>query len=410
MQDILLCDLDSSARIKIEPTLAEFGILPPDQISTVQKLSLACPAIPTCGLAISESERALPRIIDELEVELKQLGLENEKLSVRMTGCPNGCARPYQSDIGLVGRSGEKYTVYVGGHLLGHRLNFVLKDLVPLSEIVPTLRPLLRLFKDERHPEETFGDYCQRLGAERLQFLLPKASGQKMKAPGVAKHLNGTGPGDANGKTRDNGLLIQAALQAGSGDGQGDLSGSKGGEDTAASSAAQGAGSISLERGPNSTFPPEPVGKQCEPGKTDALKRTERFLVGAVGEERTDYAFRYNSDGSVRETAIYFYGEDQRAAAAHTDLPLRRKAIYQGRVDPFRLHTARKLRDTRYVGLPGNEQKDFQVEYHADGTVAQSIVFYYDGDVRAGDAPSGAALRRAVAYEGQPDASSIPSE
>jgi sulfite reductase (ferredoxin) len=410
MQDILLCDLDSSARIEIEQTLAEFGLLPPEQISTVQKLSLACPAIPTCGLAISESERALPRIIDELEVELEQLELKNEKLSVRMTGCPNGCARPYQSDIGLVGRSGEKYTIYVGGHLLGHRLNFVLKDLVPLSEIVPTLRPLLRQFKDERHPEETFGDYCHRLGAQRLQLLLPKPSGQRLKAPGVAKHFNGAGPGDANGKTRDNGLLIQAALQAGAGDGQGALSGSTGRADTAASSAAQGTCSNSAERDPNSIFPPELVGKQREPGKTAALKRTERFLVGAAGEERTDYAFRYNSDGSVRETAVYFYGEDQRAAAAHTGLPLRRKATYQGRVDPFRLYTARKLSDTRYVGSPGNEQKDIQVEYHPDGTVAQSIVFYYDGDVRAGDGPSGAALRRAVAYEGQPDASSIPSD
>src|SRR2546422_6639862 len=113
----------------------------------------------------------MPGIIDQLEGELHRLGLDQEKIGVRMTGCPNGCARSYQSDIGLVGRSGDKYTVFVGGHLLGHRLNFMLKDLVPRDQIVPTLLPLLEKFKTERRPEESFGDYCQRQGAEKLQSL-----------------------------------------------------------------------------------------------------------------------------------------------------------------------------------------------------------------------------------------------
>ena len=105
----------------------------------------------------------MPALIDELEVELKRLGLEDEKLTIRMTGCPNGCARPYQSDIGLVGRSGDKYTVFVGGNLLGTRLNFELRDLVPLREIGPLLSSLLRYFKDNRQPTEPFGDFCQRV-------------------------------------------------------------------------------------------------------------------------------------------------------------------------------------------------------------------------------------------------------
>jgi sulfite reductase (ferredoxin) len=133
---------------------------------------MSCPAIPTCGLAISESERALPGIIDELEMILRELGLENEAIGVRMTGCPNGCARPYQSDIGIVGRSGDKYTLFVGGHVRGHRLNFELRDLTPRAEIVPTLRPLLEHFKDAREPGESFGDFCQRLGPVRLKALL----------------------------------------------------------------------------------------------------------------------------------------------------------------------------------------------------------------------------------------------
>jgi sulfite reductase (ferredoxin) len=173
LQDILLCNLGARERHEIERTLATFGILQPDQISTVQRYSMACPAVPTCGLAISESERVLPRLIDELEMQLRRLGLEQEKLSVRMTGCPNGCARPYQSDIGLVGRSGDKYTIFVGGNVLGNRLNFVLKDLVPFADIVPTLLPLLEHFKQERSVGEGFGDFCHRLGADKLRAWLP---------------------------------------------------------------------------------------------------------------------------------------------------------------------------------------------------------------------------------------------
>jgi sulfite reductase (ferredoxin) len=168
MQDVLLCDLAEGDKPELERMLAEYGITPAEQVSPVRRHSMACPAIPTCGLAISESERALPGILDELESALRRLGLADEKISVRMTGCPNGCARPYQSDIGIVGRSGDKYTLYVGGHVFGHRLNFVLKDLVLRNEIVPTLTPLLERWKREREAGEGFGDYCQRLGAERL--------------------------------------------------------------------------------------------------------------------------------------------------------------------------------------------------------------------------------------------------
>jgi sulfite reductase (ferredoxin) len=173
MQDVLFCGLPGSALPAVEGILGDHGVLRPERLSNVQKYSMSCPAIPTCGLAISESERALPGLIDELETTLKEMGLEEETLSVRMTGCPNGCARPYQSDVGIVGRSGDKYTVYVGGDVLGHRLNFVLKDLVPRAEIVATLRPLLRQFKAERRGGESFGDFCQRRGVEALRALLP---------------------------------------------------------------------------------------------------------------------------------------------------------------------------------------------------------------------------------------------
>jgi sulfite reductase (ferredoxin) len=129
---------------------------------------MACPALPTCGLAVTESERVMPSIVDQLEVALKKLGLENEVFTTRMTGCPNGCARPYNSDIGLVGKTKDKYTIFLGGRVLGDRLNFVYKDLVPTSEVVPVLEPIFGYFKEARQNGETFGDFCHRVGKDGL--------------------------------------------------------------------------------------------------------------------------------------------------------------------------------------------------------------------------------------------------
>lgn len=176
MQDILLCDLPPNAKPLINRLLTVYGITKPERLSLLQQHSMACPAVPTCGLAISEAERVLPNLVDTLEPELRRLGLDSKKIGVRMTGCPNGCVRPYQSDIGIVGRSGDKYTVFVGGNLVGSRLNFVLRDLVPFDQIVPTLLPLLELYKKERQPDEGFGDYCQRLGQEKCAALASQAS------------------------------------------------------------------------------------------------------------------------------------------------------------------------------------------------------------------------------------------
>jgi len=172
MQDMLLCDLPKTAKPLINRLLTVYGIAKPERIALVQTHSMACPAIPTCGLALSEAERVMPTLVDQLEEELRRIGLEKEKIGVRMTGCPNGCVRPYQSDIGIVGRSGDKYTLLVGGNLVGSRLSFVLKDLVPFDQIVATLTPVLEDYKRNRQDDEGFGDYCQRVGVEKLRLLV----------------------------------------------------------------------------------------------------------------------------------------------------------------------------------------------------------------------------------------------
>lgn len=174
-QNILLCDLDPGWRSDIEQILAEHGVPLVEQISNVRRLTFACPALPTCGLAITESERVAPALVAQLEAEIEQLGLASEEIGIHMTGCPNGCARPYNTDVGIVGRSldgktGEgKYTIFLGGNLIGTRLNTIYKDLVPQSQIVATLRPVLLYFKQSRQPGETFGDFCHRMGIEELQ-------------------------------------------------------------------------------------------------------------------------------------------------------------------------------------------------------------------------------------------------
>jgi sulfite reductase (ferredoxin) len=152
----------------LEEILRRQGVPLTENYSAVRRWAMACPALPTCGLAVAESERILPSMIDRLEVELQKLGLENEVFTTRMTGCPNGCARPYNSDIGLVGKTKDKYTIFLGGRVLGDRLNFIFKDLVPTDEVVPVLVPVLRYFKDARQNGESFGDFCHRVGNDAL--------------------------------------------------------------------------------------------------------------------------------------------------------------------------------------------------------------------------------------------------
>ncbi len=167
-QSILFTDIAAHDRQKLEEILRSHGVTLSSDISNVRRWSMACVAWPTCGLSITESERALPGVIDGLEAELAKYGLSSEKLTVRMTGCPNGCVRPYNSDIGLVGKAKDKYSVFVGGRLIGDRLSFVFKDLVLGDDLVSSLTPLFAYFKQARESEESFGDFCYRKGSHDL--------------------------------------------------------------------------------------------------------------------------------------------------------------------------------------------------------------------------------------------------
>jgi len=168
-QNLLLTDIADADRAKVEALLNEHGVVTnPDEIG-LYRYAMACPAMPTCGLAVAESERALPAVVAEIERELVSLGLGDAKISIRMTGCPNGCARPYMGDIGFVGRSADLYDLFIGGDWENTRLNKLFQSSVKTGSLVATLRPLFALWKAERATAETFGDYAHRVGFDHLR-------------------------------------------------------------------------------------------------------------------------------------------------------------------------------------------------------------------------------------------------
>jgi sulfite reductase (NADPH) hemoprotein beta-component len=162
-QNLLLVNVPESDRDGITKLLAEHGIAVENQASIIRRASIACPALPTCGLSLAESERAIPEILGRIEKLLAEVGIPNEEIIIRMTGCPNGCARPYAAEIGFVGRAPGKYALFLGGNEASTRLNWVYRETVKNEEIVNELRPLLTRFVQQRNGSERFGDFCQRV-------------------------------------------------------------------------------------------------------------------------------------------------------------------------------------------------------------------------------------------------------
>ena len=168
--NVILANVSESDKAALTTLLTEHGIKTENQASILHAAAMACPALPTCGLALAESERMLPGLIDRIEALCMEVGLAGEEIIVRSTGCPNGCARPYMAEIGFVGKSPGRYQVWLGGNTAGTRLNRIWKDVVKDEEIVNELRPVLARFRNEREKGERFGDWCQRV------FLKEQAS------------------------------------------------------------------------------------------------------------------------------------------------------------------------------------------------------------------------------------------
>ncbi len=170
-QDVLLSNIRPEDRDAIDAVLAGHGVVPATALSTFSRFALACPALPTCGLALTEAERVREPIVATLDALLRRHGLQDRRISLRITGCPNGCARSYSGDIGLVGRIPGHYAIYVGGDFDGQTLSFRLLERVPEAGLGDAFAPLFEAWAAQGLPEEGFGPFCTRMGHDALLAL-----------------------------------------------------------------------------------------------------------------------------------------------------------------------------------------------------------------------------------------------
>jgi sulfite reductase (ferredoxin) len=167
-QNILIIDVEDAERATIDAIFRDHGVGTSGGLDAFARNALACPALPTCGLSLAESERVLPAVLDGLRAAWAAAELGDGVPTVRMTGCPNGCARPFMGEIGIVGTSLDRYNVYLGGNPSSTRLNLLYREKIPAAEIGNVLAPLFASFAAGRLPGESFGDYCARARVEQL--------------------------------------------------------------------------------------------------------------------------------------------------------------------------------------------------------------------------------------------------
>jgi sulfite reductase (ferredoxin) len=171
-QNILIYDVSEKSRKDIQGILDRCGIKSETAIDPLERYAMACPAMPTCGLAITESERVMPGVLQRIRTLLEKLGMPEEHFVLRMTGCPNGCARPYMAELGFVGSAPEAYQVWLGGSPNQTRLAKPFEEKVPFNGLEAFLEPIFVCFKQGRSLGESFGDFCDRVGMEFIrQFV-----------------------------------------------------------------------------------------------------------------------------------------------------------------------------------------------------------------------------------------------
>ncbi|CAL26974.1 NADPH-dependent assimilatory sulfite reductase hemoprotein subunit [Staphylococcus carnosus] len=163
-QNLIIANVDEKDKPEIQKIIDNYGLTDGKNYSGLRRNSMACVAFPTCGLAMAESERYLPSLVGKIEDLLDEFGLSEEEITIRMTGCPNGCARPALAEISFIGKAPGKYNFYLGGSFKGDRLNKLYKENIGEKEILESLRPILEQYSKEREKGEHFGDFVVRKG------------------------------------------------------------------------------------------------------------------------------------------------------------------------------------------------------------------------------------------------------
>ncbi len=166
-QNIIIAGVPAAERPRIEAILREYGIENDASTTALRQNSISCVALPTCGLAMAESERYLPALLDKIDEIVVAAGLSRQSISIRMSGCPNGCSRPYLAEIALVGKAVGKYNLYLGASANGDRLDALYRENIGEAQIIEALRPVLNRYAKERRPGEAFGDFTVRAGVVR---------------------------------------------------------------------------------------------------------------------------------------------------------------------------------------------------------------------------------------------------
>jgi sulfite reductase (NADPH) hemoprotein beta-component len=163
-QNLIIGNISSQKKKKLEELFKEYGLTEGSHYTALKRNSMACVALPTCGLAMAESERYMPDLLNLIEPMLDESGLREEDIVIRMTGCPNGCARPMLAEIAFIGKAPGKYNMYLGGGFTGNRLNKLYKENIGETEILDSLRPILSHYAKDRRDGEHFGDFTIRAG------------------------------------------------------------------------------------------------------------------------------------------------------------------------------------------------------------------------------------------------------
>ncbi|KEQ24228.1 assimilatory sulfite reductase (NADPH) hemoprotein subunit [Paenibacillus tyrfis] len=163
-QNLIIGNVSAQKKKKIEEIIKGYGLTDGIQYSALRRNSMACVSLPTCGLAMAESERYLPTLLEKIESILDEAGLREEEIVIRMTGCPNGCARPALAELSFIGKAPGRYNMYLGGGFSGNRLNKMYRENIDETQILAELRPILNRYAKEREEGEHFGDFVIRAG------------------------------------------------------------------------------------------------------------------------------------------------------------------------------------------------------------------------------------------------------
>lgn len=176
-QNLVIASVPADNKENIQAILNKHSISDASDLSKLRQHSIACAALPYCSLSFAEAERYLPVLVDQLDELLVEYGLKDTPISIRMTGCPNGCGRPFLGEIAFVGKAPGKYNLYLGAGFNGERLNKLYKEMVDESEILDVLKPLLKDYSESRQKDERFGDFVI-----RKQYVKPTLAGREFHA------------------------------------------------------------------------------------------------------------------------------------------------------------------------------------------------------------------------------------